>query len=202
MATKRTGELAQLMGVTPQTIRTWIKQGKLPHHTTPNGQLYFTDQDIQAILGDTPSEKERTWAHYTRSSSGNKNLLTHQKEQLQEEYGTPTHHISDNGSGLNEQRKGLQRLITLARNGDITDIAITHPDRLTRFGYTYLQELFATHGVTIHILNPKTDNTPEQELMNDFMSLIASFSGRFYRLRTPQNQRKLLEKALQESNKK
>ena len=35
------------------------------------------------------------------------------------------------------------------------------------------------------------------ELMDDFMSLLASFSGRFYKLRSVEHQRLLLRKAEQ-----
>ena len=48
----RTGKLAELMGVTPQTIRKYVKNKQIPFHTTPNGQLFFTDKDVAKILGE------------------------------------------------------------------------------------------------------------------------------------------------------
>lgn len=89
--------------------------------------------------------------------------------------------------------------------GEITDVAITQKDRLTRFGNLYLSELFEAYNVRLHILfedNKEIDL--QEELMKDFMSLLASFSGKFYRLRSIENKLKLLEKAkseLNESNK-
>ncbi len=65
---------------------------------------------------------------------------------------------SDVGSGLNDKRKGLLKLMDLAKKGEITDVAIRYRDRLTRFGYGYLEEYFKSHNVTIHVLDEK-ENT-------------------------------------------
>lgn len=199
MKNKRTKELAELMGVTPQTIRKYVNNEQIPYHTTPNGQLFFTQEDITKILGEQP-EQEKQWAYYTRSSSGNQKLLKTQTELLTKHYPEPQYIIKDSASGLNENRKGLQKLITLAQEQKITDIAITTQDRLTRFGYRYLEQLFTQNNVKIHVLNNTKENTPEQELLDDFMALIASFSGRFYNLRTKENKQKLLDKAQEELN--
>ena len=61
---------------------------------------------------------------------------------------------------------------------------VTNPDRLTRFGQEYLQVLFDSFGVTLTILEPGEDKTGEQELTDDLLALIASFSGRLYGMRS------------------
>ncbi|AWK75611.1 hypothetical protein CBI38_16630 [Rhodococcus oxybenzonivorans] len=50
-------------------------------------------------------------------------------------------------------------------------------------------------GVTVEVLREHGDKSLVEELMDDFMALLASFSGRFYRLRSKQNQRRLLDDA-------
>jgi predicted site-specific integrase-resolvase len=50
-------------------------------------------------------------------------------------------------------------------------------------------------GVTVEILPEQGDKSLVEELMDDFMALLASFSGRFHQLRSTQNQRRLLEVA-------
>lgn len=207
----KTSELARMMGLAPQTIRTYVKNNTIPYHMTPGGRLYFTEEDVKTIMNDNQTNdnddnntQEKTWAYYVRSSSGNKSIKDSQIKQLNEKYPTPTYIIQDNASGLNENRKGLQKLYALAENKEITDIAITHKDRLTRFGYSYLEKFFNNNNITIHILNENSPNTPENkitpenELMNDFMALIASFSGRYYRIRGTENQKRLLEEAQKE----
>lgn len=192
----RTGAMARLLGVTPQTIRKYARQGQIPHHTTPGGELYFTEQDIKETLGEHPTPEEHTWAYYIRSSSGNKTIKHSQLEQLQQKYPQAEHVIQDNASGLNENRSGLKKLYKLAEKRAITDIAITNKDRLTRFGFTYLERYFNSQGVEIHVLNAKKDATnPASELIDDFMALLASFAGRYYRMRSRENQHKLLDQA-------
>lgn len=194
----RAKEAAELLCVTTQTIRKYHKQGKLKGYTTPGGQTIYKTSEIQDLLNQnnpnyTPT-REIT-AHYTRASDGSKTRLNTQAEQLKEKYGKPDYLINDKASGLNEKRKGLQKLITLAKDRKITRICITQKDRLTRFGYTYLEELFAAYNVEIVIAFEKEDKSLTEELMEDFMSLIASFSGKFYRLRGYKQQRELLDAA-------
>lgn len=196
MDSLRTGAMAKLMGVTPQTIRKYAREGQIPHHITPGGELYFTKEDIKEILGEEPKPKERTWAYYVRSSSGSKAIKESQEEQLRGAYPAPEFIVQDNASGLNENRAGLKRLYKMAEKEQITDIAITNKDRLTRFGFTYLERYFASKGIEIHVLGKKGDKTnPASELMDDFMALIASFAGRYYRMRSKENQLRLLDGA-------
>uniref|UniRef100_UPI0025AA2FD6 IS607 family transposase n=1 Tax=Faecalibaculum rodentium TaxID=1702221 RepID=UPI0025AA2FD6 len=91
--------------------------------------------------------------------------------------------IRDTGSGLNTKRKGLVRLIEMAKNHEIKRIFITSKDRLTRFGYEYLEELFSMAGVEIVALQEKENKDLQEELVDDMMSLLASFSGKLYRIR-------------------
>ena len=185
--------LADMMGVTPQTIRGWVRAGKIPCHTGPAGRSFFTDEDINEILNNK-SNAPQVWAHYTRSNAGLNSALANQQDRLAEHYGQAAHVIKDKGSGLNEKRKGLQKLLNLAKDGEITDIAITSKDRLTRFGYTYLERYFTDNGINIHVLDGDTEKAPEQELIDDFMALLASFAGRYYHLRSKTNEQKFLNK--------
>ena len=101
--------------------------------------------------------------------------------------------IQEVGSGLNDRRKGLKQLIDLILSDQVSRIFITYKDRLTRFGYHYLEQICKFHGVEICVLNPDSEKkTVEEELVDDVMSLIASFSGKLYGLRSSKN-RKVLE---------
>jgi len=81
--------------------------------------------------------------------------------------------LSDIGSGLSPSRRKFQRLLQLVREDQVTEIVVTYPDRLTRFGQEYLQVLFDSFGVTLTVLDPKEDQTAEQELTDDLLALIA-----------------------------
>ena len=211
--------LKKRFGVVPQTIRNYVKQGKLKAIKSANNRYYFEEAEInrferEFILNNQndnallvkKANAARTnsvgnWCFYLRSSEGNKVLLQNQENNLRNHYPEPKFVIKDSASGLNENRNGLRRMINKIKNGEITDVAVTQADRLSRFGNTYLIELFEAYNVKLHVLfdekslekDTKHELNLQQELMKDFMSLIASFSGRFYRLRSLENKLKLLD---------
>lgn len=192
-------ELPQITsGVTPQTLRKYTRQGVIPHLQNHGGQYLYTIKDLNDYLGVPEPEPDNIptrIAFYTRSSSGQDATHKSQLEILQSKYGNPVLTVKDNASGLKDNRKGLQTLINKAKEGQYNVLAITHKDRLTRFGFHYLEELFTQLGVTIVIADEDDKKTIHEELLQDFMSLIASFSGRYYRLRGYEQQKLLLHKA-------
>ncbi|MGQ9825939.1 MAG: IS607 family transposase, partial [Desulfotomaculales bacterium] len=93
--------------------------------------------------------------------------------------------VTDVSSGLNDRRKGLLRLMQMAREGKITDLAVSYKDRLTRFGFNYLKTYFESYGVKIHIINGGEDKkTVYEELVEDLLSIVTSFSGKLYGIRS------------------
>ena len=88
--------------------------------------------------------------------------------------------FSDIGSGMNENRKGLQILLQKVNNDEIDVIYITHKDRLTRFGFQYLEMICSMHDTKIVCLDAEQDKTFEQELSDDLIAIIHYFSMRFY----------------------
>ncbi|MGZ3581845.1 MAG: IS607 family transposase [Ktedonobacterales bacterium] len=103
--------------------------------------------------------------------------------------GVETVILSDSGSGLNADRRHLQRLLKLVCEDNVSEIAVTDEDRLTRFGQAYLEIVFSCVGVKLTVREPGDEKTPEQELATDLgypdlLALIASFSGRHYGVRS------------------
>ena len=88
--------------------------------------------------------------------------------------------ISENGSGLNTDRRGLDKLLKLVEKNKINRIYIEYKDRLTRFGFRYLERYCASYGTVLESVSDKISKSPEEELSNDIMSLLACFSGRLY----------------------
>jgi predicted site-specific integrase-resolvase len=79
-----------------------------------------------------------------------------------------------------------------AKEGLLTDLAIRYRDSLTRFGFHYLQTYFESHHVTLHILDDQTnEKPPQEELVEDLIDIITSFSGKLYGIRSHKN--KLVE---------
>lgn len=179
-------------------MRNYTEQGKLPEKRNVANQRMYDTQDLDRLITVvSPSKEDKPLRSviYARSSEGDKNHLQNQISELEEAYGESTYIIKDSGSGLNEKRRGLNKIISLAQSKDIDVVYITHRDRLTRFGYSYLERLLSTYGVSIVNLD-NTDLSPQEDLMRDFMNLVDSFSGKSYSLRSRENKKKLLNKAL------
>lgn len=196
----RIHEVAEQLHVSSSSVRIYANKGLIDYDLTPNGQRVFTQEHVNGFMG-TSVNTQQIMVFYTRSSNGNKELLNTQKTLLTKKYGEPHHIITDNESGLNENRKGLKTLMTQAKNGEITTICVTEKDRLTRFGYSYLEEYFTAYNVSIIVLDETTPKSLHDELLQDFMSLLANFSGKFYRLRGYEQKRALLDKVGSELDK-
>jgi len=195
----RVGDVAEQLKVSASTVRHYTSTGELPYTTTPHGHRVFTQIDIDNYLGKE-QEKEKI-VFYTRSSNGDEKLLKNQEQVLLKEYGEPLQVYKDKGSGLNENRKQLQKLLNDAKNKQFNKVCITQKDRLTRFGYSYLEALLKEYNITVEVLYSKNEATLQEELLQDFMNLLASFSGKFYRLRGYEQKQQLLAKAGEELDK-
>ena len=197
----KAGEAADYLGVNYYTLRNYVAAGKLEYRTTPGGQKIYSQGHLDAFLGKVVPDDDQNKAivFYARDSKGNQPRIDRQKERLETAYGQPMRTYQDKASGLNEKRPGLKQMMTDARKGKFNTIAITAKDRLTRFGYSYLEEFFKDHSVNIIVLDDeKQDKDIYDELLQDFMSLVASFSGKFYRLRSLKHEKMLLELAQKE----
>lgn len=192
-------EASNMLGVTPATLRRWANTGKISCIKITNGDRRYPLKEILKLSGQEPPQ--RKIVYYIRSSNGNKTLMESQEKLLRSTCPEPDKIYKDKASGLNEKRRGLKSLIKSVKNNEISTIYITTQDRLTRFGYSYLEELFNIYDTDIVILNSKRDKSMYDELIEDFMSLIASFSGKYYKLRSRENGKKFLTIVNKEFNK-
>lgn len=128
-------------------------------------------------------------------STGQETSLTAQEEELRTTAtGEVVKVVKDRGSGLKENRPGLSRVLAMVSDGSVTVVRVTHEDRLARFGVGWLKQLFAVYGVTLEVLHPKKSGGRE-ELLEDFISLVTTFAGRLYGMRSAQSRRRLLAEA-------
>ena len=82
---------------------------------------------------------------------------------------------------MNENRKGLAKLFELVVQKQIEAVFVTCKDRLTRFGFRYLEAFFSSHGCRIEIVELKE---PKQELFEDLIAIVKSFAGKIYGARS------------------
>src|SRR2546427_12929018 len=190
----RVGASAHELGLHPMTVRRWIKAGRI-QVVQVGREMRIPRSEIERMVG---ASDERFLVLYGRvSGHGQKDDLETQLERLQawartERKGQETLVLSDIGSGLKAGRRHLQRLLKLVCEDKVAEVAITYEDRLTRFGQAFLETLFACFDVTLNLLEPGEEKTPQQELTDDLLALIASFSGRLYGMRS-HKQKELLQ---------
>lgn len=85
--------------------------------------------------------------------------------------------ITDIGSGINYNKKGLNQLIDMVTNSEVEKIVVLYKDRLVRFGFELIENLCNKYGVTIEIID-NTEKTEEQELVEDMIQIITVFSAK------------------------
>ena len=191
----RIKKAAHELGLHPFTVRKWIKQGKI-QAVRIGQEARIPRSEIERVAGKI--EDERVVILYGRvSGAGQKDDLATQLARLQawakqERPGRSVQTLSDIGSGLKATRRQLQRLLKLVIEDKVAEIVVTYPDRLTRFGQEYLHLLFESFDVTLTVLDAEEEKTAEQELTDDLLALIASFSGRLYGMRS-HKQKELLK---------
>jgi excisionase family DNA binding protein len=198
------GAAASMLGVCVKTLRRWDAKGKIRCHRTVGNHRRFPLQEVHRLLGkEVPEGREpgghETCAIYARVSSHEQKkrgdldaqvqaLKTHCKRQKMEVSGTCT----DLGSGLNPTRKGSWLLVRDAKRGKFQQVVVNYKDRLTGFGFRYISELLKAHGVKVIAFHGLKAKTLETELVEDLVSIIQSFSGRLYGMRSHQNKKKAL----------
>ena len=146
-------------------------------------------------------------AIYCRDSSSDqkkKGDLVRQVKAAQEYcqhqgYQNP-HIFQDVGSGLKADRRGLTKLCRLIDQRKISRVILTYPERLTRFGFDYLSNYFLSHGTDIQVINEPLTQSMEEELVQDLVAFMTSFSGRVHSMRSHKNRQKNKKKKKREKN--
>ena len=187
------GKFAKLINKHVRTLQRWDNEGIYkPAKYTPKGRKQYShEQYLEFINNQSPIVNEKQTIIYCRVSSFN------QKEDLKsqisfiEEYCLNNQiHIdevySDIGSGLNYKRKNFIKLVNEITKNKIKKLIITHKDRLVRFGFELIEELCIENNVELIVINDEKVS-PQEEMVNDLMSIIHVFSSRLYGLRTYKN---------------
>lgn len=193
------GEVAKFTGVTTGTLRRWESLGKVEFSKTNYGTRSLTkDKLIELLKANNlwSEEMERLQKKdviYCRISSHNRKKHGDLDRQIQfliknnNDLINPLI-LSEVESGLNDKRKQLQKLLRMVLNNEVSRIFVTYEDRLTRFGFEYLKTMCEMHGTEIIVVKDiEVKKSIEQELMEDIMSLMASFSGKLYGMRSKEN---------------
>jgi len=198
--TMGTGEAARLLGITVKTLQRWEREGRLvPAARTASNRRRYTESQLRTFLRLAPTEPRRVVAYCRVSSAAQRPDLANQRRVL-EQFAVArglagVEFVEEVGGGLNFGRKRFLALMDAIGRGELATLVLAHADRLTRFGYDWFAHYAALHGCELLVLNQER-LSPEQEMVQDLMTIMHCFSSRLYGLR---NYRRQLRAAL-ESN--
>ena len=191
----KVNEVAEILGLSTKTIRKYDDKGILhAERTVGNHRVIMRDElirflDEKGMLVDDTLQDRRDIGYARVSSHDQKGHgdLDRQALFLVERVSDMQNPLilKEVGSGLNDKRKKLQQMLTMVSKGEVRNVYITYKDRLTRFGFHYLETMFNACGTNIIIVkNENEEKSVQEELVEDMMSLIASFSGKLYGMRS------------------
>lgn len=201
-------DFAELLGVSVKTLQRWDRDGILKANRTPTDRRYYTYDQYLQFKGIQTENNIRDTVIYARVSTRNqKDDLQNQVEFLKQFCNAKgiivNQCVEDFGSGLNYNRKKWNRLLDEVMANKIKTIVISNKDRFIRFGYDWFEKFCEKFNTKIIIVNNET-LSPNEELVQDIISILHVFSCRLYGLRKYKNQIKEDEeiaKELQNGNK-
>lgn len=181
-------DVAKILNVTVRTLQSWDRQGLLPALRTPAGRRWYSEEQINKFLNKENSRNsEKINIAYSRVSSRQQKNELENQENFIKNYANGNgmiigKYFSDVGSGLNYKRENFLKMIELVMERKVDKIFVTYKDRVVRFGFDFMEWICQRFGTEIIVLNDKK-TSPENELVNDLISIIHVFSCRIYGLR-------------------
>lgn len=174
-------EIRKELNLSPQALYALRKSGKLKYKEISKGfYRYILPEDFRY-------DENKQIAIYGRVSTPKQKKDLENQLNLIKQYANSNGYIvkdeyvfSDIASGMNDNRRSLNKLLSKIKDGEISKIFITNRDRLTRFGFGYFKEICSLYDVEIIEINETEDKTFEEELSEDLIAIIHHFSMKFY----------------------
>ena len=193
----RPKEVCQRLGISYSTLSRWVREGRIRAIRTAGGVFRIPESEVRRIAEGLPISKEARAVIYARvSSSDQRSDLERQVEYLTQYCASKGYRVvdvlNDVASGLKTDRRGLLKLFNQVVNRQVDVVVVTYRDRLTRFGFEYLEYFFKQYGVRVEVVFGEEPKDAYRELVEDLIEIITSLAGRLYGLRS-RKERKLVE---------
>ena len=199
---------SKILGVHQRTLYQWDEKKWIETIRTPGGKrlynvkkyLSLTEKNLKKTLSESNNKikvenlenlenidilknKKRNIIYGRVSSLGQKNDLERQILVLKNKY--PNYElITDIGSGMNLNRKGLRKIIDMSITGNLNEVVIVHKDRLCRFGFDLIEDIISKYSNgKIIIIEEKDDKEPQEELVEDVLQIMNIFVAKMNGLR-------------------
>ena len=184
----RPKEVCRLLGVSYVTLRRWIKEGKVGAVRTLGGKYRIPESEVKKLLSGVETKEVRAIIYARVSSSDQRKDLERQIQYLTQYCSAKGYRVvdilSDIASGLKTNRRGLMKLFNYVVNRQVDVVVVTYKDRLTRFGFEYLEYFFKQYGVRIEVVYGEEPKDAYQELVEDLSAIVTSFAGKLYGMRS------------------
>ena len=181
-------QIRERYGLHRNTLYKWEKQGLLHPVRTPGGRRRYRREEIERLLSlglEAPQAKPkpRTVLYARVSTKKQEAFLKNQIARLEafaKERGWTYEVIAEVASGVNENRRGLLKILNRAKNGELERVVVAYEDRLARFGLGYIRRFLEAFGVELLVLNGKESEEVHRELAEDLVAIVSSFAARIY----------------------
>ena len=180
-------EIKQLFHISAVTLMNWKNTGKIQYKKLSDKKiLYDIDSIDKSVDNETQKLNTKNVIYVRVSTSGQKEDLNNQIEVIKNYMLNngikPDNIYSDIASGMNENRKQFNNLLEQIFKREINTVYITFKDRLSRFGFNQFKQIFNYFGTNIVILDEQeeTNKTYQQELMEDLLAIIHTYSMKLY----------------------
>lgn len=185
---------SEILGVHQRTLYQWENKKLIETIRTPGGKRlynvkkYLENKEKKEITINNSTiqkliDNKGKYLYARVSSLGQKEDLKRQEKLLTEKY--PEYKlISDIGSGMNLNRKGLRYLIDKSIKGEVKEVVIVHKDRLCRFGYELIEDIINKYSNGKIIIVEETEKKEaKEELVKDVLQIMNIFVAKINGMR-------------------
>lgn len=167
------GEFAKLIGKSPQTLRNWDKSGILnPAIIGEDGRKLYSKEQLDEFL----NRNNKMIIGYCRVNAYNQSEELSEQVALLKSYmdekGYDYQIISEIGSGMKYNRKGLIDLLSMISDYKVGKIVALKRDSLVRYGHEMIEILCKMFGCDIEYIEPEIN-------YDDYCSDIANIIKHF-----------------------
>lgn len=188
-------KLAERLGISFITLKRWIYRGKIKAVKTIGRRYRIPESEILRLTGEVrkPMNRAILYARVSGHDQAKDGDLDRQLEHLQD-YARKNGYemiesVKEIGSGLNDRRPKLMRIFRMIAEKQVDLVLVEYKDRLTRFGFNYLLEFANSYGARIETVFDDVKKDAMQELIEDMISIVQSFSARLYGRRSHKYQK-------------
>ncbi|MCL1913611.1 MAG: IS607 family transposase [Eubacteriaceae bacterium] len=190
------GDVAKMLGVNPRTVIGYDRSGEIQFERTVTGRRVISNNGLSSyleskgLLVDDIGENKQDviYARVSTHKHKERGDLGRQEDALKAYMADKNPRnlivLSEVGSGLDDNRKQLLKLIRMILDGKVNRVCINHKGSLTRFGFNYIQSIADYHGVELVVVSKEVaGKSVQEELAEDLVSVIHSFSSKLYGMR-------------------